>query len=155
MDIIQKTLDLNFAFDKNSNIERLGKIFKDQPLIRFAISDENTCEYSELSSNNPNLTSIFDFNPRKYVNNEKFNAVMIIPTGIGAETGGDSGDACVNARLIGTIVDNLITHPNVVNAADFNEMTPNTLYVEGSLLNRFMLGTVGLSKSSGSELPIS
>jgi len=77
---------------------------------------------------------------------------MIIPTGIGAETGGDSGDACVNAKLIGTVVDNLITHPNVVNAADFNEMTPNTLYVEGSILNRFMLGTIGLAKSAGNRI---
>jgi hypothetical protein len=48
-------------------------------------------------------------------------------------------------KLLGYCCDNLITHPNVVNGADINEMTPNTLYVEGSILNRFMMGNIGLS----------
>ena len=56
------------------------------------------------------------------------------------------------ARLIGNSVDVLITHPNVVHGADFNEMTPNTLYVEGSVLNRLMMGTVGVRPRRGNRL---
>lgn len=40
--------------------------------------------------------------------------------------------------------DNLITHPNVVNASDINEIPENGLYVEGSVINRLLMGTVGL-----------
>lgn len=156
MDIIQKTESFDFTFDRKSNLERLKTLFKNKPVIRFSVTDFNnkqiSCDYSEITEQHKSQKDIFEFNPRKFVNNNSFNAVMVIPTGIGAEVGGDSGDACVNARLIGSVVDNLITHPNVVNAADFNEMTPNTLYVEGSILNRFMLGTVGLSKSLGNKV---
>ncbi len=72
------------------------------------------------------------------------NAVLIIPTGIGAEIGGHAGDAGAVARLMGTYCDILITHPNVVNASDINEMTPNTLYVEGSMLDSFLNNKINL-----------
>jgi len=66
--------------------------------------------------------------------------VMIIPTGIGCTIGGHAGDATPAARLLGSVCDTLILHPNVVNAADINEMPPNALYVEGSLLDAFLEG---------------
>ena len=91
-------------------------------------------------------TSIFDYSLRRFHNTGSFNAVLIIPTGIGAEIGGHCGDANAVARLLASACGTLITHPNVVNAADMNEMTANTLYVEGSILTRFMLGTLGLQK---------
>lgn len=72
------------------------------------------------------------------------NVVLIVPTGIGAEIGGHAGDACPVARLIASACDTLITHPNVVNASDINEMTENTLYVEGSMLDRFLEGWIEL-----------
>ncbi len=74
------------------------------------------------------------------------NNVLIIPTGIGAEIGGHAGDANPVAKLIASVSDTLITHPNVVNASDVNEMTENTLYVEGSLLDRFLLGNIELER---------
>ena len=46
--------------------------------------------------------------------------------------------------LLASVCDTLITHPNVVNASDLNEMPANGLYVEGSLLSRFLLGSIGL-----------
>ena len=64
--------------------------------------------------------------------------VMIIPTGIGAEIGGHAGDANPAAKLMASCCDTLIVHPNVVNASDLNEMTENMLYVEGSILDRFL-----------------
>jgi len=72
--------------------------------------------------------------------------VMIVPTGIGAEIGGHAGDANPAAKLIGACCTKLISHPNVFNAADINEMPENALYVEGSILDRFLQGVVELKE---------
>lgn len=95
---------------------------------------------------NPVKESIFKFKPRQIENAEKFNAVLLIPTGINAELGGHSGDGGPLSRLMASACDTLITHPNVVNAADVNELPDNGLYVEGSVISRFMMGAVGLHK---------
>ncbi len=89
--------------------------------------------------------TIFDYRPRESENTERFNAVLIIPTGIGCELGGHAGDANPVARLLAEGCDTLITHPNVVNASDVNELPENGLYVEGSVLTRLLMGTVGLA----------
>ena len=74
------------------------------------------------------------------------NTVFIVPTGVGAEIGGHAGDATPAAKLLASVSDILITHPNVVNASDINEMTENTLYVEGSMLDRFLAGEIELER---------
>lgn len=74
------------------------------------------------------------------------NTVLIIPTGIGAEIGGHAGDGNPVAKLLASVSDTLITHPNVLNASDINEMTENTLYVEGSILDSFLEGSIGLKR---------
>lgn len=74
------------------------------------------------------------------------NGVVIIPTGIGCEIGGHAGDANPIIKLFASLCDNLITHPNAVNASDINEMTENTLFVEGSILDRFLRGEIYLKK---------
>jgi hypothetical protein len=74
------------------------------------------------------------------------NVVMIIPTGIGCEIGGHCGDANAAARLLASCCDTLILHPNVVNASDINEMPENCLYVEGSILDRFLKGEIYLER---------
>ena len=66
------------------------------------------------------------------------NIVLIVPTGIGAEIGGHAGDANPVCKLMASLCDTLVTHPNVVNASDINEMPDNVWYVEGSMLDRFM-----------------
>jgi len=68
------------------------------------------------------------------------NVVLIVPTGIGAELGGHAGDANPVCKVFASIADKVITHPNVVNASDINEMPDNVLYVEGSQLDRFLRG---------------
>ncbi len=80
------------------------------------------------------------------------NTVLIIPTGIGAEIGGHAGDANVVAKLLASVSDILITHPNVVNASDINEMTSNTLYVEGSILDRFLNGSIELERVKSNKI---
>ena len=99
-------------------------------------------------ANKPGLSStgLFRLRKRKVSNTDEFNAVLLIPTGVGAELGGHSGDGGALAVAMASLCDNLITHPNVVNASDINELPPNGLYVEGSLICRLLMGTVGLQK---------
>ena len=85
-----------------------------------------------------------EFRRRRGENAANFNAVLIVPTGIGAAIGGHAGDATPVARLLAQLCDTLITHPNVVNASDINEMPENGLYVEGSILCRLLMGTAAL-----------
>ena len=90
--------------------------------------------------------SIFAFRQRESENTDCFNAVLIIPTGVGCEIGGHEGDGNAVSKLVASACDTLITHPNVVNATDYNEMSQNTLYVEGSTVTRLLMGQVGLQK---------
>jgi hypothetical protein len=80
------------------------------------------------------------------------NGVMIIPTGIGCEIGGHAGDATPAARLLASVCDKLIVHPNIVNASDINEMTDNMLYVEGSMLDRFLEGRIELKEVKSNKI---
>jgi len=120
--------------------------------VRFAITKSDAdgyhCELGILTESDTlpvgQQISIFDFEKRRIENTDKFNAVMIVPTGIGAELGGHAGDATPVARLLAGVCDKLITHPNVVNASDINEMPENGLYVEGSVISRLLMGTIGL-----------
>lgn len=132
-------------------------------VIRFVITKtDNKGYYSELDvmlpEKNDGLAlfseknSIFNFRKRTHENINKFNVVLIIPTGVGAEIGGHCGDGNAVARLVASACDTLITHPNVVNASDINEMTDNTLYVEGSILTRLLGGQVGLQNVKSNRL---
>lgn len=126
----------------------------DEIPIRFVVtsSDKHNyqCEVGVLSGvkdiSRFEYDSIFKFNKRKIENTNHFNTVFIIPTGIGAEIGGHAGDATPSAKLIASVSDTLITHPNVVNASDINELPKNGLYVEGSVISQLLMGTIGLQK---------
>lgn len=129
--------------------------------IRFVVTETNSDNYyceldliiaEEQDSPLPNGESIFDFRKRTYEDTEKFNVILLIPTGIGAEIGGHCGDGNAVARLIAGTCDTLITHPNVVNASDINEMTENTLYVEGSIITRLLMGRIGLQRVRSNRL---
>ncbi len=120
--------------------------------LRIAItaSDAETwrCEVGSLFGEGEEVPlaagDVFRFRRRRVENVQAFNTVLLVPTGIGAEIGGHAGDATPIARLLSGVSDTLVTHPNVVNGADLNEMPENTLYVEGSVLTRLLMGTVGL-----------
>jgi len=87
---------------------------------------------------------LFEFRKRASEATDRFVVVLIVPTGVGAEIGGHAGDAGPVARMLAEACDVLITHPNVVNASDINELPGNALYVEGSILTRLLMGVVGL-----------
>ncbi|PSR15968.1 hypothetical protein C8255_20330 [filamentous cyanobacterium CCP3] len=74
-----------------------------------------------------------------------YTAVLVVPTGIGAAVGGYAGDALPVARAIASVVDNLITHPNVMNGAQLYWPLPNAYYVEGYGLDQFAAGRWGLA----------
>lgn len=77
---------------------------------------------------------------------------MIIPTGIGCRIGGDAGDATAPARLLAGACDELIVHPNVVNAADLIHMPENALYVPGAVLDDFLRNRYALRRSNGNPI---
>ena len=122
--------------------------------IRLAVTKMDSagyhCELGTLYDGTvsiPYHDSVFHFQRRSYENTNEFNAVFLVPTGIGAQNGGHSGDATPAARLIAECCDTIILHPNVVNAADLNEMPDNALYVEGSVIARLMMGSIALQRS--------
>ena len=71
------------------------------------------------------------------------SGVMIIPTGLACSLG---GDAAYNSgiKLIAECCDKLIINPNATNASDIAEFPNNCLYVEGSIIDRFLEGVVNL-----------
>ena len=129
----------------------------DEVPIRFVVTASNNggyrCEVGKLSgvSRLPE-SSIFSFNRRRVVSANTFNAVLLVPTGIGAEIGGHAGDATPVATLLASVCDTLVTHPNVVNASDIIDMPANALYVEGSVISRLLMGTLGLQKVRNNRL---
>eukprot|EP01041_Mallomonas_annulata_P013246 gene13246-28042_t len=82
------------------------------------------------------------------LHDSRYTSVMIVPTGIGASIGGYAGDALPTARLLSSIVDTLITHPNVMNGAMLYWPMANVMYVEGWALDEFASGRIGLLEMS-------
>jgi len=126
----------------------LDNLSSEEIPVRFVITqtdkDGYSCELGVLSTCKNASRSIFDFNKRKFENVGEFNAVLLVPTGIGCEIGGHSGDAGPISRLLASACDSLITHPNVVNGADINELPENGMFIEGSVITRLLMGTVAL-----------
>lgn len=112
------------------------------------------CEVGILSAPTkpPSIPSIFEFRKRPFENSSEFNVVFLVPTGINATIGGHAGDAGPVARLLASVSDTLVVHPNVVNASDINEMPENALYVEGSVICRLLMGTIGLRHVRGNRV---
>lgn len=65
---------------------------------------------------------------------------LVIPTGVGASTGGFIGDAGPVARAMASVSDIVVVHPNVITAADFYACESNICYLDGLTLDRFLLG---------------
>lgn len=76
-----------------------------------------------------------------------FNVVNIIPTGIGAAVGGYAGDGNPFNTVLESICDNVITHPNAVNAASLYAASSKTMYVEGYALDKFLNGEIALKRN--------
>ena len=138
---------LDWLAHKTSEILQDG-----EELVRLVVTESNedlyqceaTAYQAGLDSHRIPAGSAMAFRKRQSENTDRFNAAMLIPTGIGVAIGGHAGDATPVAQLLAASCDTLILHPNVVNASDINEMPPNSLYVEGSVLCRLLMGTIGI-----------
>jgi hypothetical protein len=103
--------------------------------VRYAVTESNdslyNCEIGVITDAPFELcekaVNLFAFRARKLETADHFNAVLLVPTGIGAEIGGHAGDATAVARLLAESCDKLVLHPNVVNASDINEPPDNDL----------------------------
>jgi hypothetical protein len=159
MRLIERQIPIPAAPDHRNMIAQIKKAVKFRleegaVPVRFAITNMDKthyqCEFGMLdgvdAQTADGLDSIFQFQRRKIERTEEFNAVFLVPTGIGSEIGGHAGDATPAARVLAEACDRLITHPNVVNASDLNEMPENAFYVEGSTITRMMMGTVALQR---------
>jgi hypothetical protein len=71
------------------------------------------------------------------------SVALVIPTGVGASIGGHIGDGGPIAKVLEHATDFVITHPNVVNGADFYG-AERSLYVDGYTLDQFFAGAVRL-----------
>ncbi|CAB4295750.1 unnamed protein product [Prunus armeniaca] len=74
-----------------------------------SLAAQNRCITKSRPSTPPSISC---FNP-KHSFKRDYTSVMIVPTGIGAAIGGYAGDALPVARTLSSVIDCLITHPNV------------------------------------------
>jgi hypothetical protein len=159
MKVASQQITIRNLFNGRSPLANLQRAVEDAlgpdtTAVRLAVTgkfrQEHRCEveavYPRIYGPNGAETSIFDYRPRRIARTSAFNAVMLIPTGVDCAIGGHAGDATPAARLLASVCDHLVVHPNVVNASDVNEQTENTLYAEGSLICRLLMGTEGLRK---------
>ncbi len=148
--------DLLAHFAKEMKARLGDNVLPTRFVVNETTANEYRCDIAVLEGGDdfPEHESIFEYRRRDCLADGDFNIVMIVPTGVGAEYGAHAGDATPAARLLASTCDTLVTHPNVVNASDINEMTPNTMYVEGSVINRLLMGTVGLQPSRSNRLMV-
>ena len=79
---------------------------------------------------------------------------LIIPTGIGAAFGGYAGDANPLAKIFAQENKYLLTHPNVVNGAILSDPPSNLIYLEGFLLDHFLLGKVNIIPNNKNKIGV-
>ena len=143
-----RTLDLPMGLDQRPTLNRMASMIGDllQPgedPIRVAVTNSGGQEWScevGVRVGGKDHASVFGFRKRGSENADSFNAVMLVPTGIGAEIGGHAGDAAPAACLLASVCDALVTHPNVLNASDLIHVPGNVLYAEGSAISQMLMG---------------
>lgn len=163
MQIRDFELDVPIASSDSSVLSHLSRAITSQlgqasVPIRFLVSVTTAttyrCEIAVIDGCAPPTfpPPLFELRRRKAANIDSFNVVLVIPTGIGCSIGGHAGDANPVVKLLASMCDTLVTHPNAVNASDLNELPHNALYVEGSILSRVLMGTAGLRRVRANRL---
>ncbi len=157
MIIREKSMTIPVPSDRHNLIEHVRasanfQLKADEIPVRYAVTESNetqyVCEIGVVADANAEIIrkvpDLFTFRARHLATSASFNAVLLVPTGIGSDIGGHAGDATAVAHLVAESCDTLVLHPNVVNASDINELPSNALYVEGSIVTRLLMGTIGL-----------
>ncbi|MFH1354171.1 MAG: DUF3326 domain-containing protein [bacterium] len=143
--VYEKEIDLNWRLaPPELHQQTLHQLDDSESVIRCVFGQQT----SELGVVNQVLEkrTPFAFKQRPQENHNSFNVAYIVPTGVGAAQGGHAGDATPVLKAISSIANLVFTHPNVVNASDINEIPANAMYIEGSLLSSFLMGTIGLAR---------
>lgn len=157
----EKSINVKFS-KSNLDIQNdlIDRIKKNQTILRFIVKsfDEKMMKAHLLIAENFKTTSEshpFFQDPYVYravLNQSQFNVAFMIPTGIGCELGGHAGDANPALKLVASVCDQVITHPNTVNASDINEMPDNVLYTEGFHLTNVLTGKTTLFPTRSNRL---
>ena len=79
---------------------------------------------------------------------------LIIPTGVGALFGGYAGDANPLAKIFASQNKYLLTHPNVVNGAVLTDVPENLIYLEGYLLDQFLIGKINIIPNEKNKIGV-
>ena len=142
-----------FVIPKNRNIENyilLNEVNDMEEwrsvVLRYAIvdvSDKCVTVDASILENEFRLENDHDI---PLTPNNKFNVVMVIPTGVRADVGGYIADGTPVTNVLASIADKVITHPNVLNGSFLNYGANNVLYVEGHHLDNFLQNKIGLSE---------
>ena len=152
----EQNLQIPFTVDFDKIKRHIHSVYPNKAILRFVATnfDKNHFSANLLLGEgfSESADSIFSFTKRELHNQKNFNVCFLIPTGIGCEIGGHAGDGTATLRLISSLCDTVITHPNVVNASDINEIPSNALYVEGSHITQLLMGSVGLSETKGNRV---
>lgn len=93
-------------------------------------------------------------NKSSFSEKEKNITCIIVPTGIGARFGGYAGDANPLAKLFAKSNEYLLTHPNVVNGAVLSDLPSNLIYLEGFLLDQFLLGNISIKPNKKNKIGV-
>ena len=109
----EQEFDIPVALGQVGLINRFGAAAAEQTPggarpLRFAVTATDDgrcrCELGIISPEGgecvPSLPDLFDFRGRVLDDQTSFNAVMIVPTGIGSTLGGHAGDATPAAQLL-------------------------------------------------------
>ena len=157
--LLERTATIDAEYGGLPSVEEaLAKSLGDaSTAVRFAVSRSGPrgweCEVGTVDREPPYpVAPLFQYRQRSAERQDAFNIVFVVPTGIGADIGGHAGDATPSALTLAQVADTLITHPNVVNASDINELPDNGLYVEGSVLSRLLMGTVGIRQARSNRV---
>ena len=160
MQLYHREIIITLSAEENPSLigfkrEIIAHLLPGEIPVRFAITktidksyhcDVDVVNEIEDRLDDCNNFNIFTYSPRKFEDTSEFIAVLLIPTGIGAEIGGHAGDGGALAKFMASSCDKLITHPNVVNASDINDLPDNGLYVEGSVISELMMGNLALQE---------
>src|SRR5258708_4343004 len=134
MRLFERELDLNRASEPGNLLAYFaraveGHLGPGEHPVRVVVSATEEgryhCEIGILATGSRAevaVPSIFEFARRPIENTNSFNVILLVPTGMNATLGGHAGDAGPVARLLASVADTLITHPNVVNGSDINEL---------------------------------
>ena len=153
---VEQNVKIPFTLNFEKIKEYIDNIFPNKKILRFIATDFDKHYFSAnvlVGEEFPQCKeSIFSFKKREFHNQKDFNICFLIPTGIGCEIGGHAGDGTASLKLLSSSCDKIITHPNVVNASDINEMPANAFYVEGSHITQFLMGNIGLNEATGNKV---